>query len=190
MYIILATSSSVYRHAPYYGDYNAYLAVDGFLSPGNSGFFHSHLETYPWLKIAIKLIDNSDYKAKAINRVQIYQRCDANELYHQTNFLVMVTDDPAAKAIIPTPRLSGGSATCGTTQTFQMTGGTNFIVPCAGAPLAGIKEVAIQKTTMHSHGSGWPGYNGNQWNSYTGSAPAQNSNWPVCFLMINEVVLY
>ena len=39
----------------YYGDYNAYLATDGQLSPGNSGFYHSNLEPYPALRIALKV---------------------------------------------------------------------------------------------------------------------------------------
>ena len=53
-----------------------------------------------------------------------------------------------------------------------------------------VKELWIQQTTLHSHGSGWPNYNGNRWNSFSGNAPAQNSNLPVSFMMINEVVVY
>ena len=68
-------------------------------------------------------------------------------------------------------------------------GGTKFTVPCVPAVAAAF-HVWIQKTTLHSTGAGWPGFNGNQWNSWTGSAPAQNTPNPVAFLMINEVVLY
>ena len=186
-----ATSSSVYANAGYFGAYNPYLAVDGQLSPGNSGFFHSNLEPYPWLRIQIQKPDNSAPEPKDVSRVVIYQRCDANELYHQTAFEVKwsedVTDAPA-KAVIPTPRLVGGKY-CGTTRQVFFTGGTQFTLLCSPTAAAA-QEIWISKTTLHSHGNGWPGYNGNQWNSYTGSAPAQNSNWPVAFLMINEVVLY
>jgi len=188
----LTTGSSVYVNAGYFGDYNAYQATDGQLSPGNSGFYHSNLEPYPWLRIQLRKPDNSDFEPKPITRVVIYQRCDANELYHQTNFEVKISEDPAdpTKAVTPTPKLIGGLYCGRTTQRF-FTGGTQFTVPCqAPASTTDAKEVYIQKTTLHSHGGGWPNYAGNQWNSYTGNAPAQNSNWPVCFLMINEIVLY
>jgi len=188
--ICVSTGSSVYANAGFFGDYNAYLATDGQLTPGNSGFYHSNLEPYPWLKIQLRKPDNSDFEPKDVSRVVIYQRCDANELYHQTQFDIKWTDDPAdaAKAVIPSPRLVGGKY-CGTTRQVFFTGGTQFTVPCA-VKAAAAKEIYIQKTTLHSHGGGWPNYNGNQWNSYSGNAPAQNSNWPVAFLMINEVVLY
>ena len=183
----IATGSSTYTHRGYPGDYRAYLAVDGFLSPGNSGFYHSHYEAYPWLKIDIMKPDLSDFEPKEIKRVQVFQRCDANELYHPTNFDVRVNDgDPGT--VYANPRLTGGKI-CGTRTFMFFSGGTQFMVPCA-APIPDAKEVFIQKTTLHSHGQGWPGYGGGQWNSYTGNSPAQNSNVPACFLMINEVVLY
>jgi len=182
-----ATGSSTYTHRGYPGDYRAYLAVDGFLSPGNSGFYHSHYEAYPWLKIDIMKPDLSDFEPKEIKRVQVFQRCDANELYHPTSFDVRVNDgDPGT--VYANPRLVGGKV-CGTRTFMYFSGGTQFMVPCA-APIPDAKEVFIQKTTLHSHGQGWPGYGGGQWNSYTGNSPAQNSNVPACFLMINEVVLY
>ena len=142
------------------------------------------------MRIQLRKPDNSDFEPKDVNRVEIYQRCDANELYHQTAFEVKWTDDPTdnAKAVIPSPRLVGGKY-CSTTNQVFFTGGTKFLVPCRATATAA-KEVWIQKTTLHSHGGGWAGYNGNQWNAYTGNAPAQNSNLPVAFLMINEVVLY
>ena len=186
--LLLAYGSSVYRNQGYNGDYNAYLATDGQLSPGNSGFFHSNLEPYPALQIQLRKPDNSDYEAKDVNRVEIYQRCDANELYHQTSFQVSWTEDPAANPLFASPRLAGGK-TCGSTSQVFFTGGTKFLVPCR-TPATAAKEIWIQKTTLHSHGGGWANYNGNQYNSYSGNAPAQNSNLPVCFLMINEVVLY
>ena len=136
--------------------------------------------------------DDTDFEPKPITRVVIYQRCDANELYHRTNFEVKISEDPTdpTKAVVPSPRLVGGKF-CGTTSQLFFTGGTQFTVPCVATTAAvPAKEVWIQKTTLHSQGNGWPNYNGNQWNSYTGNAPAQNSAWPVCFLMINEVVLY
>ena len=187
---LLGTGSSVYTNAGYFGDYNAYLACDGSLSPGNSGFYHSNLEPYPALRIQLRKPDNSDFEPQTVNRVEIFQRCDANELYHQTAFDIKWSEDPTdnSKAVIPSPRLVGGKY-CGNTRQTFFTGGTKFLVPCA-VPAAACKEVWIQKTTLHSHGNGWPNYNGNQWNSYSGNAPAQNSNWPVAFLMINEVVLY
>ena len=189
---VLATGSSTYRHAPFYGIYEAYTAVDGQLAPGNSGFYHSTLEPYPWLKIEFVKPDQVTAEPKDVARVEIYQRCDANELYHRTDFEVKISEDPTdpAKAVTPTPKLIGGLYCGRTSQTF-FTGGTQFTVPCiAPASTTDAKEVYIQKTTLHSHGGGWPNYAGNQWNSYTGNAPAQNSNWPVCFLMINEIVLY
>ena len=164
------------------------MAVDGQLSPGNSGFYHSNLEPYPWLKIDLKKGDNSDYLAKPVARVEVYQRCDANELYHQTSFDIRGTEDQAATPLYPAPRLVGGKI-CSTTNQVFFTGGTKFTVPCP-TPIMDAKEIWIQKTTLHSHGSGWPNYNGNAWNSYSGNAPAQNSNWPVAFMMVNEVVLY
>ena len=189
-FILLATGSSVYANVGYFGDYNAYLATDGQLSPGNSGFYHSNLEPYPALRIELRKPDNSDFEPKDVSRVEIYQRCDANELYHQTAFDIKWTDDPTdpAKAVVPSPRLVGGKYCSTTRQTF-FTGGTKFIVACA-VPAAAAKQIWIQKITLHSHGGGWPNYNGNPYNSYSGNAPAQNSNWPVAFLMINEVVLY
>ena len=126
--------------------------------------------------------------AKDVSRVEIFQRCDANELYHQTAFEVRWTDDVAANPVVPSPRLVLGKI-CGTTRQYFFTGSTKFLVQCAVKAVAA-KEVWITKTTLHSHGNGWPGYNGNQWNSYTGNTPAQNSAWPVAFLMINEVTLY
>ena len=150
------------------------------------------MEPYPWLKIQLRKPDNSDFEPKPITRVTIYQRCDANELYHQTNFEIRISEDPEdlAKAVIPSPRLTGGKI-CDTTSQFFFTGGTQFTVPCdKETAKAMAKEVWIQKTTLHSNGAGWPNFNGNQWNSYAGNNQAQNSNWPVCFLMINEVVLY
>ena len=189
---VSAQGSSVYTNGGFFGDYNAYLAADGQLSPGNSGFYHSNLEPYPALRIELKKPDNSDYVAQKITRVVVYQRCDANELYHQTAFDVKISKDPAtpADAIIPSPRLVGG-VYCGNSRQLFFTGGTQFTVPCSATAAAlDAKEVWIQKTTLHSHGGGWPNYNGNQWNSYSGNSPAQNSNWPVAFLMINEVVLY
>jgi len=189
--VCVAQGSSQYTNAPFFGDYGSYLAVDGQLSPGNSGFYHSNLEGYPWLKIQLRKPDNSDYEPQDITRVVIYQRCDANELYHQTAFEIKwsedVTDAPA-KAVIPTPRLVGGKY-CATTRQVFFTGGTQFTVICQPKAVA-VQEIYISKTTLHSHGNGWPGFAGNQWNSYTGSAPAQNSAWPVAFLMINEVTLY
>ena len=72
-FLLLAYGSSVYRNQGYNGDYNAYLATDGQLSPGNSGFFHSNLEPYPALQIQLRKPDNSDYEAKDVNRVEIYK---------------------------------------------------------------------------------------------------------------------
>jgi len=183
-----ATGSSVYRHAPYYGIYEAYTAVDGQLAPGNSGFYHSTLEPYPWLKIEFVKPDQVTPEPKEVKRVEIYQRCDANELYHQTAFDIRGTEDQAATPLYARPQLTGGKFCSTTTQVF-FTGGTKFTVPCP-TPIAAAKEVWIQKTTLHSHGAGWPNYNGNRWNSWTGNSPAQNSNWPVAFLMINEIVFY
>lgn len=184
-----ATGSSVYT-APSYGIYGAYTAVDGQLSPGNSGFFHSSLESYPWLKIELVEPDQITPapQGKDVNRVEIYQRCDANELYHQAAFDIRGTDDPVKTPLYANPRLTGGRVCSTTTQMF-FTGGTKFTVPCP-TPIVAAKEIWIQKTTLHSHGAGWPNYNGNRWNSWTGNSPAQNSNSPVAFLMINEVVLY
>ena len=186
-----AEGSSVYANAGYFGNYGAWQAVDGQLSPGNSGFYHSNLQGYPWLKIQLRKPDNTDFEPKEITRIDVFQRCDANELYHQTAFEIKysedVTDAPA-KAVIPTPRLVGGKY-CATTQQVFFTGGTKFTVVCR-PKTAAAQEIYIGKTTMHSHGNGWSGFAGNQWNSYTGNAPAQNSAWPVAFLMINEITLY
>ena len=188
----LAQGSSQYANAPFFGDYGAYLAVDGQLSPGNSGFYHSNLEGYPWLKIQLRKPDNSDYEPQDITRLVIYQRCDANELYHRTAFEIKWSEEPGSgdfsKEVVPSPRLVGGKY-CATTNQVFFTGGTQFTVLCQPKAVA-VKEIFISKTTLHSHGNGWPGFAGNQWNSYTGSAPAQNSAWPVAFLMINEVTLY
>ena len=186
---MVATGSSTYGWFGYYGDYQAFNAIDGQLSPGNSGFFHSNYEAYPWLKIEITDAAGA-LSAKTINRVQIYQRCDANEIYHQTSFVVLGAKDVGG--VIPTPRLQLNGANglaCGQTTQWFFTGGTNFAVVCA-APIAAIKEVWIQKMTLHSHGAGWPGFAGGRWNTYTGSAPAQNANVPAAFLMINHVVIY
>ena len=125
------------------------------------------------MKIDLKKGDNSDYLAKPVARVEVYQRCDANELYHQTSFDIRGTDDQAATPLYPTPRLVGGKP-CRTTNQLFFTGGTKFTVPCI-IPIMDAKEIWIQKTTLHSHGVGWSNYNGNQWNSYSGNAPTQNS---------------
>ena len=75
--------------------------------------------------------DNSDYEPTNVNRVEIYQRCDANEFYLQTTFDVRWSKDPTdnAKAVIPSPRLAGGKYSGTTCQVF-FTGGTKFLVPC------------------------------------------------------------
>ena len=162
------------------------------MSPGNSGFYHSNLEGYPWLKIQLRKPDNTDYEPQDITRLVIYQRCDANELYHRTAFEIKWSEEPGSgdfsKEVVASPRLVGGKY-CATTNQVFFTGGTQFTVLCQPKAVA-VKEIFISKTTLHSHGNGWPGFAGNQWNSYTGSAPAQNSAWPVAFLMINEVTLY
>ena len=146
------------------------------------------MEPYPWLRIELKKSDLTDYLAKPVARVEVYQRCDANELYHPTSFDIRGTEDQASTPLYASPRLSGGKVCATTSQAFY-TGGTKFTVPCP-VPVPDAKEIWIQKTTLHSHGGGWPNYNSNRWNGYSGYAPAQNSNWPVAFLMINEVVLY
>lgn len=131
--------------------------------------------------------DLSDFEPKDITRVHVYQRCDANELYHQTGFDIRVNDgDPGT--VYPAPRLIGGKV-CGTRTFGFFFGGTSFTVPCA-AKIPAAKEVWIQKTTLHSHGAGWPNYGNGQWNGWNPGSPAQNSNVPAAFLMINEVVLY
>merc|ERR1739848_712934 len=118
---------SVYRHAPFYGDYSPYLAVDGQLAPGNSGFYHSTLEPYPWLKIEFVKPDQVTPEPKEVKRVEIYQRCDANELYHQTAFDIRGTEDQAATPLYARPQLTGGKFCSTTTQVF-FTGGTKFTV--------------------------------------------------------------
>ena len=146
------------------------------------------MEPYPSLRIQLRKPDDTDFEPKPITRVVIYQRCDANELYNRTDFEVKISEDPAdaAKAVVPGPKLIGGLYCGRTSQTF-FTGGTQFTVPCvAPASTTAAKQVWIRITTLHSHGGGWPNFAGNQWNSYTGNAPAQN----VAFLMINEVTLY
>jgi hypothetical protein len=94
------------------------LAVDGVLSPGNSGFYHSSLEPYPWLKIELKKSDMTDYLAKPVARVEIYQRCDANELYHQTTFDIRGTEDQAVTPLYAAPRLIAGKVCSTTSQVF------------------------------------------------------------------------
>ena len=69
---ILATASSVHANVPFLRDYGAYYAVDGQLSRGNSGFFHFDLEGYPWLRIQLKLPDDSDFEPQDTSRVIIY----------------------------------------------------------------------------------------------------------------------
>ena len=187
---ISAQGSSVYQHAPYFGDYSPYLAIDGQLSPGNSGFYHSSLEAYPAIQIKFVKADQITPAdaGKDITRVEIYQRCDANELYHRTTFEIRGDPEDPTPEVYHSPRLIGGKI-CATTSQGFTTGGTKFTVPCT-ATITAAKSVWIQKTTLHSHGQGWPNFNGNHWNSYTGNSPAQNTNAPVAFLMINEVVLY
>jgi len=144
------------------------------------------------LKIELRKPDNSDYEPKDVYKVEIYLRCDVSDLYHEDHWEVRGTDDPYDKPVSATPRFVGGQI-CGTMRMKAFTGGTKFTIVCT-APIMGAKEIWIQKTrlptTLHSHGSGWPNFNGNQWNSYTGNAPAQNSNWLVTEMAINEVVLY
>ena len=117
-----AKGSSVYQNNGYFGDYGAYLAVDGQLSPGNSGFYHSNLEPYPSLQIQFLKPDLSDYEPVDVNRVVIYMPCDSNELYRQTNFEVRWTADPAGDPIKHTPRLHGGKM-CRTTTRRIFAGG-------------------------------------------------------------------
>ena len=83
---ISCTSQYSNANVSFLGDYEAYHAVDGRLSPENSEFFHSDLEVDPWLRIQLKLPDNSDFEPQDIPVVVMYQRCDANELCHQTAF--------------------------------------------------------------------------------------------------------
>ena len=144
------------------------------------------MEPYPTLKIEFKNRDFTAYEPVTVNRVQIYLRCDAMELYHRTNFEIRVNDGNPGD-VYTSPRLTGGKI-CGTSSGLN-NGGTSFTVPCA-EPIANVTEIWIQKTSLHSHGSGWPNFNGNRWNSWTGNSPAQNSNAPLAFLMVNEVVVY
>ena len=171
---VSAQGSSVYMRAPYFGDYSAYWAVDGQLSPGNSGFYHSSLEPYPSLKISFVKADQITPVDTGItlNRVEIYQRCDANELYHHTSFEIRGAHSPGE--IYRSPELVGGEICATTTQGFA-TGGIKFTVACT-SPLENITEVWIQKTNLHSHGAGWPGFNGNRWNSWSGNSAAKNTN--------------
>ena len=71
---ILAAGVSVYANVSFLGDYDAYHAVDGRLSPENSDFFHSDLEVDPCLRIQLKLPDNSDFEPHDILEVVMYQR--------------------------------------------------------------------------------------------------------------------
>merc|ERR1712055_497769 len=120
-----ASASSVYGHAPFYGDYKAYLAVDGQLASGNSGFYHSNLEAYPWLKIELVEADYVTPNPMDVKIVELYQRCDANELYHQTAFDIRGTEDQATTPLYASPQLTGGKLCNTMTSTFY-TGGTKF----------------------------------------------------------------
>ena len=106
------------------------MAVDGALSPGNSGFFHSNLELYPWLRVDFVEEDlETKYEKKPITlrRVQVYQRCDAHELYHRTNYQIHgdeMKDKDTVYDVSPKP-LSGGRI-CATTSQMFSTGGMVF----------------------------------------------------------------
>merc|ERR1711894_201532 len=78
-------------------------------------------------------------------RVVVYQRCDANELYHQTTFDVKISKDPAtpADAIIPSPRLVGG-VYCGNSRQLFFTGGTQFTVPCSSTAMAADGQIITE----------------------------------------------
>ena len=64
------------------------------------------------MKIQLRKPDNSDYEPQDITRLVIYQRCDANELYHSTAFEIKWSEDPDSgditKGVFPSPRLVGG----------------------------------------------------------------------------------
>jgi len=175
-----AEGSSTLRHANGNVNYQAYLAVDGQLAGGNHGFFHSSLESYPWLKISFMQGDQRTPKPMTVTRVEIYQRCDATELYHQTNFDIRGTDDQETTPLYAGPRLTGGKI-CSRNQ-VQSTGDTKFTFPCR-TPIEAAKEIWIQKTTVPMYGAGWP-------NSARGNGGGRRSNVPVSFLMINEVVVF
>ena len=133
-----ASASSVYPHG-YFNEqgrfdfYSPHLAVDGLLAPGNTGFFHSNIQPYPWLKIEFRQPEKFPGSAGPLpafepinlHRVEIYQRCDANELYHQTTYEIRYEtqkDIDIGNGVVPLPRLHGGKI-CATTNQVFFTGG-------------------------------------------------------------------
>ena len=81
----------------------------------------------------------TDYLAKPVARVEIYQRCDANELYHQTTFDIRGNEDQAVTPLYAAPRLIAGKV-CSTTSQVFFSGGTKFTVPCP-TPIPDVKEI-------------------------------------------------
>lgn len=189
-----AIPSSVYQDPNHIGDYGPWNAVDGYLAPDNSGFFHSNYDTYPWLIIQFFDAAVSPPVAKegstdpGITHIDVYQRCDANELYHRTQFDAWYGEEHGKISTFNSPLLSGGKR-FGVQNVQMYTSGTKFTISAANRmAVKTAKEVGIQKRTLHSHGRGWPNYNGNNMNRYSGNAPAQNSNVPAAFLMVNEII--
>ena len=99
------------------------------------------------LRIDLRKPDDSDYVPKTINRVQIYQRCDANEIYHQTNFEVRANDGNPG-TVYGSPSLVGGKF-CGTYRAWFPTGGTSFTVPCQ-TPVADAKGMDSENHSSQS----------------------------------------
>ena len=124
----VATGSTVYQDPYGFGNYDASLAVDGQISTGNSGFYHSNLEHYPYLRIQFRKPDDSDYFAPIdLSKVVIHQRCNyAEEVYHQTQYEIRYTTkkdlDNYGQRVHANSKLFGGKL-CAITSPVLITGG-------------------------------------------------------------------
>lgn len=170
------------------GPYSDDFAVDGMIVPWNSGFFHSCYCTYPWLKVTFYNANFAAVTALAdpVKAVVVTQRCDANSIYHYTQFESRWSpDEHGIGAFGGCNRLTAGNV-CGIYSGVMFAGCSQFQIACA-APAAAAKEFSLQKLTLHSHGQGWPNYGSGQWNAWSGNSPAQNANVPASFLMVNEI---
>ena len=121
-----------------------------------------------------------------VGTIVLVTRCDANSLYHYTQLRAMVS---AAAGTIQAYAGAYGPITtgtlCGDWGGACFTGCCQVSITCATAAVQ--QELSVQKLTLHSYGGGWPNYGSGIWNQWSGNSPAQNSNVPANFLMINEI---
>lgn len=179
-----ATASSVLQTADA-RNYNPDRALTGKLSLGNHGFFHSAMESYPWLKIKFLDLEKNDGTLKPIDvsRVQIFDRCDEPEIFEYAYTVTAYTQDDIDKQLDycnPHCYSNGRGTLLGIKRIWNLKAGgiTTIATPNKlrriEEPIEDVVAIVIQKTAFYKRGMGVPG----------------QSKSPETFMMVNEVIVY